>query len=194
MQKRLATGAFSNVEEVIRRALEAQDQEESWTEQERRALDEKIDRAIEQAAEGKVYGPEEARRKLAAMREARSAGQSRWNVSITGGPDIDGSLPTRKKAVRLPHCRVHQSFYKLAAMKHGHRLHSQRAVFQSILLPRIRSSSACADSWSLQAATVQMRAVPAPRFNLRENIAYRPSHAHRSAGNAGPETCRSSFV
>ena len=70
VQKRLATGAFANAEDVIRRALETLDAEESWTDEERRALDEKIDRALEQVAGGQVYGPEEVRRKLAAMREA----------------------------------------------------------------------------------------------------------------------------
>ena len=69
VQKRLASGSFANVEEVFRRALEAQDDEENWTDEERRALDEKIDRAVEQAAAGRLYGPEEARQKLAAMRE-----------------------------------------------------------------------------------------------------------------------------
>jgi Arc/MetJ-type ribon-helix-helix transcriptional regulator len=73
VQKRLATGAFADAEEVIRRALETQDAEESWTEEERRALDEKIDQALGQVAAGLVYGPEEARRKLAALREAHLA-------------------------------------------------------------------------------------------------------------------------
>jgi antitoxin ParD1/3/4 len=73
VQKRLATGVFANVEEVIRRALETLDAEESWTKEERAALDEKIDRALEQVAAGRVYGPEEARRKLAALREAHLA-------------------------------------------------------------------------------------------------------------------------
>jgi Arc/MetJ-type ribon-helix-helix transcriptional regulator len=73
VHKRLATGAFVNVEDVIRRALETLDAEESWTEEERRALDEKIDRALEQGAAGRVYGPEEARRRLAAIREAHLA-------------------------------------------------------------------------------------------------------------------------
>jgi Arc/MetJ-type ribon-helix-helix transcriptional regulator len=41
VQRRLATGAFANAEEVIRRALETLDAEESWTDEERRALDEK---------------------------------------------------------------------------------------------------------------------------------------------------------
>jgi len=50
VQKRLATGAFANAEDV--------------------ALDEKIDRALEQRATGRVYGPEEAGRKLAELRDA----------------------------------------------------------------------------------------------------------------------------
>jgi Arc/MetJ-type ribon-helix-helix transcriptional regulator len=66
-QRRLATGAFPNVEEVIRRALETLEAGENWTGDERRALDEKIDRALEQVASGQVYGPEAARRKLAAL-------------------------------------------------------------------------------------------------------------------------------
>ena len=47
--------------------------EESCTGEERRALDEKIDRALEQVAAGRVYGPEEARRKLAALQVAHLA-------------------------------------------------------------------------------------------------------------------------
>ena len=70
LQKRLATGAFANAEDVIRRALETLDAEERWRHEERRAPDEKIDRALEQVAADRVYGPEEARRKLAALREA----------------------------------------------------------------------------------------------------------------------------
>ena len=73
LQKRLASGAFANAEDVIRRALETLDAEESWTEEESRALDEKIDRALEQVTTGRVYGPEEARRKLAALRDAHLA-------------------------------------------------------------------------------------------------------------------------
>jgi Arc/MetJ-type ribon-helix-helix transcriptional regulator len=73
VQKRLATGAFANAEDVIRRALETLDADESWTVEERRALDEKIERALEQVAAGRVYGPEESRRKLAALREEHLA-------------------------------------------------------------------------------------------------------------------------
>lgn len=77
VQKRLASGAYASAEEVIRRALEAQEVEDNWTEEERRALDAKIDRALEQVASGKTYGPEEARQKLATMREAHLANLSR---------------------------------------------------------------------------------------------------------------------
>ncbi|MGD1071810.1 MAG: hypothetical protein ABSB15_16885 [Bryobacteraceae bacterium] len=37
VQKRLATGAFADAEDVIRRALETLDAEESWTAEERRS-------------------------------------------------------------------------------------------------------------------------------------------------------------
>ncbi len=73
VQKRLASGTFTSVEDVIRRALEAQDAEESWTGEERRALDEKIDRAIEQVTAGRIFGPEDSRRKLAELRQAHLA-------------------------------------------------------------------------------------------------------------------------
>jgi Arc/MetJ-type ribon-helix-helix transcriptional regulator len=73
IQTRLATGAFASAEEVIRHALEIMDAKENWTVEERRALDEKIDRALEQAAAGTVYGPEEARRKLAELKQAHMA-------------------------------------------------------------------------------------------------------------------------
>ena len=73
VQRRLATGAFANAEDVIRRALESLEAEESWTQEERRALEEKIDRALAQVSTGQVYGPDEARRKLAALRAAHLA-------------------------------------------------------------------------------------------------------------------------
>ncbi|MBV9506741.1 MAG: type II toxin-antitoxin system ParD family antitoxin [Acidobacteriia bacterium] len=70
VDKRLSSGEYGSAEEVFRRALEVLEAEETWTEEERRALDQKIDHALAQVAAGNVYGPEEARRKLAAMREA----------------------------------------------------------------------------------------------------------------------------
>jgi Arc/MetJ-type ribon-helix-helix transcriptional regulator len=70
IDKRLSSGEYGSAEEVFRRALEVLEAEETWTEEERCALDQKIDRALAQVASGKVYGPEEARRKLGAMRKA----------------------------------------------------------------------------------------------------------------------------
>ncbi len=77
VQKRLASGAYANAEEVIRLALEAQEAEDSWTGEERLALDLKIDRALEQVATGKTFGPEEARQRLSLMRDAHLAKLSR---------------------------------------------------------------------------------------------------------------------
>lgn len=77
VQKRLASGAYANAEEVIRLALEAQEAEDSWTGEERLALDLKIDRALEQVATGKTFGLEEARQRLSLMRDAHLAKLSR---------------------------------------------------------------------------------------------------------------------
>ena len=74
LKKRLATGSFENAEDVFRRALLSLDAQETWTAEERRALDEKIDLALEQVGAGRTYSPDEARRKLAAMRETHLAG------------------------------------------------------------------------------------------------------------------------
>lgn len=76
VQLQLSRGAYESAEEVVRSALEAQRAEDSWTPAEREALNAKIDRALELVAAGNVFGPAEARRKLAAMREARLAKQN----------------------------------------------------------------------------------------------------------------------
>ena len=38
INKRLSSGGYTDAEDVLRRALEAQDAEESWTDEERRAM------------------------------------------------------------------------------------------------------------------------------------------------------------
>jgi hypothetical protein len=38
INKRLSSGGYTSIEDVLRRALEAQDAEESWTDEERQAL------------------------------------------------------------------------------------------------------------------------------------------------------------
>ncbi len=70
VQKQLATGAFADEADVIRRALETLEAEGTWSQEERRTLDNKIDGALEQVAAGKTW-PEEARRKLAWRCEKR---------------------------------------------------------------------------------------------------------------------------
>ena len=77
VEKRLASGAFTNVEDVLRRALEALDAEETWTEEERRLLDLKIGRALEQAASGRLHGPEAASQRLATLREVHLSNRGR---------------------------------------------------------------------------------------------------------------------
>jgi Arc/MetJ-type ribon-helix-helix transcriptional regulator len=69
VQKRLATGAFANAEDVIRKALEAQDAEESWTEEERHALSMHIEAGFLQAERGELIDGDEARREIRAMKE-----------------------------------------------------------------------------------------------------------------------------
>ena len=75
VHRRMESGAFSSVEEVLREALQAQDEEESWSEEERKALDEKLDRALAQVAAGQTYTPEEGLAKLAALRARHLAGR-----------------------------------------------------------------------------------------------------------------------
>ncbi len=70
VEKRIRSGAFSSVEEVFRRALQAQDDDESWTPEEKDELDAKIERSLQQLAEGGGYEPDQARHKLAEMRAA----------------------------------------------------------------------------------------------------------------------------
>jgi Arc/MetJ-type ribon-helix-helix transcriptional regulator len=77
VRKRLASGGYANAEDVVRRALEAQDVEECWSVEDRAALDAKIDSALQQVSAGKVYGPDQAREKLAGLRSAHLAKLSR---------------------------------------------------------------------------------------------------------------------
>lgn len=49
INKRLSSGQYRTVEDVLRQALEAQDAEESWTDEERRALSSHIEEGYLQA-------------------------------------------------------------------------------------------------------------------------------------------------
>lgn len=69
INKRLSNGAYTNAEDVLRRALEAQDAEESWTDEERRALSAHIEEGHEQAERGELIDSAQARGEIQAMKE-----------------------------------------------------------------------------------------------------------------------------
>jgi Arc/MetJ-type ribon-helix-helix transcriptional regulator len=69
INKRLSSGGYSSVEDVLRRALEAQDAEESWTDEERIALSAHIEEGYLKAERGELIDGEQARREIQAMKE-----------------------------------------------------------------------------------------------------------------------------
>jgi antitoxin ParD1/3/4 len=69
INKRLSSGGYESVEDVLRRALEAQDAEESWTEEERQALSAHIEEGYQQAERGDLIDGEQARREIEAMKD-----------------------------------------------------------------------------------------------------------------------------
>jgi len=70
INKRLSSGGYTNVEDVLRRALEAQDAEESWTDEERRALTAHIEEGFLQAERGELIDGAQARREIQAMKNS----------------------------------------------------------------------------------------------------------------------------
>ena len=69
INKRISSGGYTNAEEVLRHALEAQDAEESWTEEERRALSAHIEEGYLQAERGELIDSTQARREIQAMKD-----------------------------------------------------------------------------------------------------------------------------
>lgn len=69
VNKRLSSGVYSSVEDVFRRALEAQDAEESWTDEERRGLTAHIEEGFLQAERGELDDGAQARREIQAMKD-----------------------------------------------------------------------------------------------------------------------------
>jgi Arc/MetJ-type ribon-helix-helix transcriptional regulator len=69
VNKRLSSGGYSSVEDVFRRALEAQDAEESWTDEERRALTSHIEEGFLQAERGELIDGAQARREIQGMKD-----------------------------------------------------------------------------------------------------------------------------
>jgi Arc/MetJ-type ribon-helix-helix transcriptional regulator len=69
IKKRLSSGGYTSAEDVLRRALEAQDAEESWTDEERRALSCHIEEGYLQAERGELIDGTQTRRELQAMKD-----------------------------------------------------------------------------------------------------------------------------
>ena len=69
VKKRLSSGGYESVEDVFRRALEAQDAEESWTEEERSTLTAHIEEGFLQAERGDLIDGAQARREIQGMKD-----------------------------------------------------------------------------------------------------------------------------
>jgi Arc/MetJ-type ribon-helix-helix transcriptional regulator len=69
INKRLSSGGYTNAEDVLRRAVEAQDAEESWTDEERRALSAHSEEGYLQALRGEVIDSAQARREIQSMKD-----------------------------------------------------------------------------------------------------------------------------
>jgi Arc/MetJ-type ribon-helix-helix transcriptional regulator len=68
INRRLSSGDYANAEDVLRRALEAQDAEESWTDEERRALSAHIEEGYLQAERGELIDGAQVRLEIQAMK------------------------------------------------------------------------------------------------------------------------------
>ena len=79
VEKRLATGAYADAQDVLRCALEAQevDEDDEWTEEERRAVSDHIEIGYQQAQRGELIGQEELEVRFAAFKNQRLKGLDR---------------------------------------------------------------------------------------------------------------------
>jgi Arc/MetJ-type ribon-helix-helix transcriptional regulator len=69
INKRLSTGSYSSAEEVLRSALEAQDAELNWTDEERMALMSHIEEGYLQAERGELLDSEQAQQQIQQVKE-----------------------------------------------------------------------------------------------------------------------------
>ena len=69
INKRLSSGGYSTAEDVLRRALETQDAEESWTDEERHALSAHIEQGYLQAERGELIAGNQVRQEIHAMKD-----------------------------------------------------------------------------------------------------------------------------
>jgi Arc/MetJ-type ribon-helix-helix transcriptional regulator len=75
IKKRLSSGGYASAEDVLRRALQAQDAEESWTDEERRALCAHVEQGYLQAERGELIDGNQARREVQTMKETWREGR-----------------------------------------------------------------------------------------------------------------------
>jgi Arc/MetJ-type ribon-helix-helix transcriptional regulator len=69
INKRLSRGGYDDAEDVLRRALEAQDAEESWTEEDRLAMSAHLEEGYLQAERGELIDGAQARKQIQAMKD-----------------------------------------------------------------------------------------------------------------------------
>jgi putative addiction module CopG family antidote len=69
VQKRLQSGAFSNLDEVIHRALQTQDAEESWLAFEKEAIEGKIARGLAELESGQGLSEDQLKTRMQAAKE-----------------------------------------------------------------------------------------------------------------------------
>ena len=69
INKRLSSGGYTSAEDVLRCALEAQDAEESWADEERQALSAHVDEGYLQAERVELIDGAQARREIQAMKD-----------------------------------------------------------------------------------------------------------------------------
>ena len=69
IHKRLASGVYASAEDVVRRALESQDAEESWTDEERQAFSAHIEKGYLQAECGELIDGAQAHLEIQAMKD-----------------------------------------------------------------------------------------------------------------------------
>ena len=70
VQKRLQSGAFSNIDEVIHHALQTQDAEESWLALEKDVIQEKIARGLAELERGEGMSEDELKARMRSGKEA----------------------------------------------------------------------------------------------------------------------------
>jgi Arc/MetJ-type ribon-helix-helix transcriptional regulator len=77
IEKRLQSGVFHNIHEVIHEALASQDAEETWLDENKISINEKISRGLDQLSRGEGVSGEAARARMQDRKAARLAEQRR---------------------------------------------------------------------------------------------------------------------